>query len=78
MPTPTPFTFTYDQNGNMTQKVTTRDTITLAWNADNKPSSLTRNGQTTTFTYDGRGRTLPSVLPLARPLDYNEGRNHFQ
>jgi RHS repeat-associated protein len=44
-------TYTYDANGNMTAG----DGRTLAWSNENRLTSVTQGGQTTTFAYDANG-----------------------
>ena len=46
--------FTYDANGNML----TRPGQTLAWDAENRLTSVVGNVLTTTFTYDGDGNRV--------------------
>lgn len=53
-----PFTFTYDANGNMTQKVESRVTTTIQWDYDNKPTSITKGSTTVAFTYDGNSQRI--------------------
>jgi RHS repeat-associated protein len=56
-----PFTFTYDNNGNMTQRIGGGDTITINpenWNYDNKPTQIQRGATTITLTYDGNGQRV--------------------
>ena len=48
-------TYQYDANGNLTQRVEGGATYTQAWDAENRLISVTSNGQTTQFVYDGDG-----------------------
>lgn len=49
--------FSYDTNGNMTSRrdKTGDPTYSQVWDYENRLVSVTANGQTTTFTYDGDG-----------------------
>jgi RHS repeat-associated protein len=47
-------TFTYDGNGNMR----TAPGRTMTWDAENRMSSITQNGVTTTFAYDPSGQRI--------------------
>lgn len=49
--------YIYDANGNMTSG----NGRTLAWTRDNKPSSITAGGVTTTFTYDYWGKRVKKI-----------------
>ncbi len=51
----------YDLNGNMIQKVDDGVTTTIQWNYDNKPTSITKGGAVTTFTYDGNSQRVRKV-----------------
>jgi RHS repeat-associated protein len=56
----TSYSFDYDNNGNMTDgwdfsTPSSPKTRTLVYNADNMPTSITYNGSTTSFMYDGTG-----------------------
>jgi RHS repeat-associated protein len=45
----------YDANGNMTERVQGGVTTTVAWNYDNKPTSITKGSTAVSFVYDGNG-----------------------
>ena len=52
----------YDLAGNMTQKVSNGVTLGITWNADNKPTLITRNGSDyIQYTYDGMGNRVRKV-----------------
>ncbi len=51
----------YDANGNMTRRVENGMTYTQTWDVENRLSTVTVNGQTTTFTYDGDGQRVKEV-----------------
>ncbi len=68
------YRFTYDANGNMTQKRRVRSwlTTTIQWNYDNKPTSITNGIATTTLTYDGNGQRVKKVSPSQNVLYFGE------
>ena len=52
----------YDLAGNMTQKVSNGVTLGITWNADNRPTLITRNGSDyIQYTYDGMGNRVRKV-----------------
>ncbi len=55
----------YDQNGNMTRRDEWNGsqwvTYNQTWDAENRLASVTVNGQTTTFVYDGDGQRVKKV-----------------
>ncbi|WP_043429303.1 RHS repeat-associated core domain-containing protein [Arthrobacter sp. FB24] len=57
-------TYTYDANGNLTQRVDAGGTTTITYDAQNRPTTKTIGGTTTTLTYDGASNILTSVDPL--------------
>ena len=56
-------TYTYDANGNMTQRVEGGLTYTQTFDAENRLISVTVSGQTTQFIYDGDGNLVKKVNP---------------
>jgi RHS repeat-associated protein len=57
-------TYTYDANGNLTQRVDASGTTTVTYDAQNRPATKTIGGTTTSLTYDGASNILTSVDPL--------------
>jgi RHS repeat-associated protein len=55
--------YTYDANGNMTQRVEGGLTYTQTFNAENQLISVTVSGQTTQFIYDGNGNLVKKIKP---------------
>jgi RHS repeat-associated protein len=53
----------YDANGNMTQRVENGKTYAQTFTAENKLHSVTVDGQTTTFVYDGDGNRVKRITP---------------
>ncbi|MBU1749716.1 MAG: hypothetical protein KKA73_18690, partial [Chloroflexi bacterium] len=55
--------FGYDANGNMTSRreATGQPTYSQVFDAENRVSQVSGNGQTTTFTYDGDGARVKKV-----------------
>jgi RHS repeat-associated protein len=52
----------YDLAGNMTQKVSNGVTLGITWNADNRPTLITRNGSDyIQYTYDGNSTRVRKV-----------------
>ncbi|MGH8223512.1 MAG: RHS repeat domain-containing protein [Woeseiaceae bacterium] len=47
-----------DDDGNVVQRVCGSETVTFAWSAENRLSSVTVNGQTTSFDYNVGGRLV--------------------
>ncbi|MEW5986618.1 MAG: RHS repeat-associated core domain-containing protein [Chloroflexota bacterium] len=74
--------FTYDANGNMTQRVEGGVTYNQVFDVENRLASVTANGQTTTFTYDANGQRVKTVLPdgtvIHYPFPHYEVRNPGQ
>jgi RHS repeat-associated protein len=60
--------YSYDANGNMTAGAGR----SLTWNADNQPLTVTKNGATTTYGYDGKGRRVSKVAPGSTSLYYGK------
>ena len=56
-------TYTYDANGNMTQRVEGGLTYTQSFDAENRLISVTVSGQTTSFIYDGDGNLVKKIKP---------------
>ncbi|MCF3138771.1 hypothetical protein LRQ04_05825 [Paenarthrobacter sp. AR 02] len=55
--------YTYDANGNLTQRVDAAGTTTYAYDAQNRATGKTIGGTTTTVTYDGASNILAFVDP---------------
>ena len=55
--------FTYDCNGNMLTRPEADGIYTQTWDEENRLQSVTVNGQTTTFGYDGDGQRIKRVAP---------------
>ena len=54
--------YSYDANGNLTQKVDGADTWTYEWNAENQLKRVTKNGlEQARFAYDPNGRRVEKV-----------------
>jgi YD repeat-containing protein len=53
--------YTYDANGNMTQRVEAGLTYTQVFDGENRLVSVTVNGQSTQFQYDGEGNPSNST-----------------
>jgi RHS repeat-associated protein/uncharacterized repeat protein (TIGR01451 family) len=56
-------TYTYDANGNMTQRVEGGLTYTQTYDVENRLASVTVSGQTTQFIYDGDGNLVKKLKP---------------
>jgi RHS repeat-associated protein len=56
-------TYAYDANGNMITRVEGGATYTQTFNAENRLISVTVNGQTTHFIYDGDGNLIKKINP---------------
>jgi RHS repeat-associated protein len=58
--------YTFDANGNMLTDdngtVTTSDDRTILWDVENRPKSITKDGVTTTFVYDGDGNRVKKTV----------------
>jgi YD repeat-containing protein len=56
--------FGYDDNGNMTSRRLQTGGLTYAqtWDHDNRLATVTLDGQTTSFTYDGNGVPVKKVV----------------
>ena len=52
--------YTYEPNGNLT-KIAGHQVFQAAYDLENRPVSITRNGTTSTYTYDGNGNRVKSV-----------------
>lgn len=52
------YSFTYDAEGNVTGKNSASDNHSLTWNDLGQLASVTRNGVTVTYGYDGMGRRV--------------------
>jgi len=57
--------YTYDANGSMLTRVENGATYTQGWNQENRLQTVTVNGTTTTFTYDGDGVLVKKVVGSA-------------
>ncbi|WP_285291507.1 RHS repeat-associated core domain-containing protein [Arthrobacter sp. ISL-69] len=57
-------TYTYDANGNLSQRVDGSGTTTITYDAQNRATAKTMGGTTTSLTYDGASNILTSVDPL--------------
>jgi len=55
--------YSYDANGNMTQRVEGGVTYTQNFDIENRLASVTVGGQTTTFVYDGDGNLVKKLKP---------------
>ena len=55
--------YAYDTNGNMTTRTEGSVTYNQGWDMENRLSTVTVNGQTTTFTYDGDGKRVLRTNP---------------
>ena len=55
--------YTYDANGNMTQRVESGSTYTQAFDTENRLTSVTVSGQVTTFAYDPDGNLVKKINP---------------
>ncbi|HNT78272.1 MAG TPA: RHS repeat-associated core domain-containing protein [Anaerolineae bacterium] len=62
---PTHRKYTYDANGSMLTRVENGATYTQGWNQENRLQTVTVNGTTTTFTYDGDGVLVKKVVGSA-------------
>jgi RHS repeat-associated protein len=56
------WSFGYDANGNMTQRVVNGQTYTLSYDAEGHLVSVTGPSMSATFTYDGDGKRVKSVI----------------
>ncbi len=54
--------YTYDANGSMFTRSENGATYTQGWNQENRLQTVTVNGTTTTFTYDGDGVLVKKVI----------------
>ena len=57
----------------MTQKNVVGIITTIQWNYDNKPTSITRDNITVSFTYDGNGQRVKKTAPNLTALYFGEG-----
>jgi RHS repeat-associated protein len=67
------FTFQYDANGNMTQRVGGGVTISIAsenWNYENKPTLIQKGSDTISLTYDGNGERVRKVSSVSGTILY--------
>jgi RHS repeat-associated protein len=55
--------YTWDNNGNMTQRVEGGQTCNQTFDAENRLISVTVSGQTTQFVYDGDGNLVKKIKP---------------
>ncbi|MCB8944224.1 MAG: hypothetical protein H6658_10760 [Ardenticatenaceae bacterium] len=62
-------TYSYDANGNMTSRTENGTTYMQNFNVENELSSVTANGQTTSFTYDAAGIRVKTVKPDGTVID---------
>lgn len=65
--------YTYDANGNMTQRVEGGLTYTQTFDAENRLVSVTVSGQTTQFLYDGSGNLAKKTNPNGSKTIYVGG-----
>ncbi len=56
--------FTYDCNGNMLTRVENGVSYAQGWNQENRLQTVTVNGATTTFTYDGDGVLVKKTVGI--------------
>jgi YD repeat-containing protein len=54
--------YQYDANGNQVTRQVGSDTITMQYDAENRLVGGIRNGVTASFTYDGDGQRVKSVI----------------
>jgi YD repeat-containing protein len=60
--------YSYDANGNLL----VGGGRTLTWNAENQPTSILKNGVTTTFVYDGDGRRVAQTVGATTTIYVNQ------
>ncbi len=65
--------YTYDANGNMLTRVESQVTYSQLWDAENRLVSVTSNGQTTQFVYDGDGNRVLQLRPDSSKTAYIGG-----
>ncbi len=65
--------YTYDANGNMITRVEGGLTYTQTFDAKNRMVSVTVNGQTTQFVYDGDGNLVKKIKPDGSSTTYIGG-----
>ncbi len=56
-------TYTYDENGNMIERLEGGQIYYQTFDAENRMISVTVNGQTTQFVYDGDGNLVKKIKP---------------
>jgi RHS repeat-associated protein len=72
------FSLTYDEDGNLIRKEKPGVTVeTFDWNALGELVSVTRDGQVTTFGYDGWGRRVRKTGPAGQTRYLWDGQNVF-
>jgi RHS repeat-associated protein len=57
----TAYRYSYDCNGNMTQRIENNVTYTQTWTKENRVDTITGNGQNAQYTYDGDGNRVKKV-----------------
>jgi uncharacterized protein RhaS with RHS repeats len=62
-------TFTYDNNGNVTQKTVDGTTTTYVWDYANRLIALGAGGATTTYGYDALGQRVIQTGTTITTLD---------
>ena len=65
--------YTYDANGNMTQRIEGGLTYTQTFDAENRLISMTMNSQTTSFQYNGDGTLVKKTNPSGTKTIYAAG-----
>ncbi|MBN1189186.1 MAG: hypothetical protein JXA46_05480 [Dehalococcoidales bacterium] len=64
--------YVYDDNGNMTTRGTVSGNQTLTWDAENRPISVSYNGTSASFVYDGDGKRVKKVEDGVTTLYLNQ------
>jgi YD repeat-containing protein len=54
--------YTYDANGNMTQRVVNGQTFNLSYDAENRMVGVSKTGLSATFVYDADGKRVQSTI----------------
>ena len=57
----------------MTQRNVVGIITTIQWNYDNKPTSITRDSTTVSFTYDGNGQRVKKTIAGGQTVLYFGG-----
>ncbi len=66
-------TYTYDENGNMIERLEDRLVYYQTFDAENRLVSVTVGGQTTQFVYDGDGNLVKKIKPDGSKTIYAAG-----